>query len=315
MTEPAISIVIPNWNGLVHLRDCLEAVGRQTLRPLETILVDNGSDDGSFDFVRDSFRGVHLIGLSRNYGFAYAVNRGIEAARGELIALLNNDTEVDARWLELLASALVENEKAGSAACKMLNFFDRDIIDAAGDVLTRSGSPFSRGHGMKDDGSFDTRSPVFGACAGAALYRRKLFADVGLFDEQFISYYEDADLAFRAQLAGFTCTYVPQAVCYHKKGATTGSQYPARMMERNLTAYYVKNFPWVVLMRKLPMILGGRVRRIFRSMLAGRGRSTWRGVLEGCLLIPSMLVKRHAVQRLRIVTSGYLCSFMEGNTE
>lgn len=309
---PTVSVVIPNWNGLVHLKDCLDAVGRQTLRPLETVLVDNGSIDGSLEFVRRNYPHVHLIGLPRNLGFAYAVNRGIETARGELIALLNNDTELDDRWLENLVSAIAGDSTLGSVACKMLNFYDRSVVDAAGDGLTRFGSPYSRGYAQKDVEAFGTRELVFGTCAGAGVYRREMFERIGLFDEDFVSYYEDVDLSFRAQLAGFKCLYVPEAVCYHKRGATGAKSldYPIRMQERNLTACHVKDFPLVLLIRKFPFLLAARVRRIYRSSLAGYGKATLQGFVEGFALVPRMLRKRRAVQRTRRVSAAYVNSLM-----
>ncbi|MEK9138337.1 MAG: glycosyltransferase family 2 protein, partial [Bacteroidota bacterium] len=231
MNLPTVSIIIPNWNGVVHLEDCLNAVHRQTLKPFEVIIVDNGSTDGSFEFVQRNYPDVHMIGLSRNFGFAYAVNRGIEAARGEFIGLLNNDVDLDERWLERLATALATNNSLGSTACKMLDFYDRALLDSAGDAMTPFGSPYNRGHGEPDGEQFNRKELVFGACAGAALYRKEVFTQVGLFDEDFVSFFEDIDFSFRAQLAGFQCLYVPEAICYHKRGATGGkaSPYPVRM--------------------------------------------------------------------------------------
>ena len=316
MKSPSVSLIIPNWNGLDHLKDCLEAVARQSVRPQETILVDNGSTDDSFEYVRRNFPEVHLIGLSKNFGFAYAVNRGIEAARGEFIALLNNDTDLDTRWLEMLVSALETDPQLGSVACRMLNFYDRSFIDSAGDALSRFGSPYGRGSAQKADAGFGERELVFGACAGAALYRQKMFLHVGLFDEEFISYYEDIDLSFRAQMAGFKCLYVPEAICYHKRGATSGigMEYPIRMGERNLTAFQVKDFPLAMLVPKFPMIVASRIRRMYRSARAGWGRATLSGFIEGFTLVPSMLKKRRKVQRLRVVSIGYLNSLLKRPT-
>jgi GT2 family glycosyltransferase len=316
MNRPTVSIIIPNWNGLVHLKDCFDAIGRQTLRPLETIMVDNGSTDGSFEFVQRKYPHVHIIGLSENLGFAFAVNRGIECARGEFIALLNNDTELDSCWLEALAFALNNDPTLGSVACKMVNFYDRTLIDSAGDGLTRFGSPYSRGYRERDGVRFSRRELVFGTCAGAALYRKEVFTAVGQFDEDFVSYYEDVDLSLRAQLAGFKCLYVPEAVCYHKRGATSSNSasYPIRMQERNLTAFYIKNFPLIVLLGQLPFILASRVRRMYRSVRAGWGRPTWQGFVEGLVLVPRMLKKRRSIQRSRIVSIGYVNSLMRRRT-
>ena len=312
MNLPTVSIIIPNWNGLAHLRICFDAIGRQTLQPLETIMVDNGSTDGSFEFVRKNYSHVKILGLSSNYGFAYAINRGIETARGEYIALLNNDVDLDDHWLGNLVSAMENEVSLGSVACKMLNFYDHSLIDSAGDALTRVGSPYSRGYGEPDGPQFNTSELVFGTCAGAGLYRREVFAEVGMFDEDFVSYYEDVDFSFRSQLAGFKCLYVPKAICYHKRGATGGktSLYPIRMTERNLTAYYLKDFPLAILLGKSPFILASRIRRMYRSTRAGWGRATIQGFIEGFKLVPAMLRKRRQVQRSRVVSIKYINSLM-----
>lgn len=309
---PTASIVIPNWNGITHLKTCLDSIARQTVQPLETILVDNGSTDDSVAFVRNGYPWVTVLLLTSNHGFAVAVNRGIEHSRGEFVALLNNDIELDPRWLEVLAGSLAAQIGAGAASGKMVNFFDRTMLDGAGDAMTRFGSPYTRGFGEPDDGRYNSKEPVFGVCAGAAVFRRSLFDRVGKFDEDFISYYEDVDLAFRAQLAGFTFWYIPEAVCYHKRGATgnTMLHLPIRMQERNLTLFYLKNFPLALLAKQLPFILASRVRRMYRSTRAGYGKATLRGFLEGLALVPLMLKKRHDVQRLRVVPVTYLRSLM-----
>ena len=309
-----MSVIIPNWNGLAHLESCLDSLSQQTRPPDETIVVDNGSTDGSIPFITSRFPWVRVVPLQENMGFAFAVNRGIEAANGEFIALINNDTALAPLWVETMVEALKANDHAGSAACKMLRFFERSIIDAAGDVLTRSGSPYSRGSEEPDDGRYNSREWVFGACAGASIVRKEVFRKIGLFDEDFISYYEDVDFAFRAQLAGFRCLYVPEAICFHKRGATSValSGYAARFQERNLTCLYVKDFPALLLISKLPIILASRVRRLFRLLLAGSGMHAVRGTLEGVTLAPKMLAKRMAVQRTRTSSIAYLRTLMRG---
>ena len=312
MNLPKVSLVIPNWNGLIHLKGCFDAISRQTFQPRETIMVDNGSTDGSVEFVQRNYPHVRIVTLGENYGFAFAVNRGIETAHGDFVGLLNNDVDLDDHWLERLADALHTDQRLGSVTCRMLNFYDHSMIDSAGDALTRFGSPYSRGYREKDNARFGRRELVFGACAGAALYRREVFTRVGMFDEDFISYYEDVDLSFRAQLAGFRCLYVPEAICYHKRGATGGkvAHYPIRMGERNLTAFYIKNFPLVILLSRFPFILASRVRRMYRSARAGMGRATWEGFVEGFTLLPAMIRKRRKIQKTRVVSIGYVNSLM-----
>jgi GT2 family glycosyltransferase len=294
-----ISIVIPNWNGLEHLPTCLRSISAQTLRPDEVIVVDNGSTDGSQEYIRTNFPGVTIISIQNNRGFVAAVNCGIEAARGTLIALLNNDTELDPRWLEEFVDGLESDPSNGSAACKMLQFDHRATIDAAGDIMSRGCMPVTRGSGEPDDGRYDVGELVFGTCAGAGLYRTSMFQSLGTFDESFVSYYEDVDFAMRAQLAGFPCIYVPKAVCYHKRGATSRRLpgYPERMQERNLTALHLKNLPWNMLLLTAPVILAARTRRIVREILGGGGKAALAGLIEGLALIPSILKRRRMIQR------------------
>jgi GT2 family glycosyltransferase len=310
--RPHIAVVIPNWNGLEHLEVCLRSVLNQSAMPDEVVLVDNGSSDGSVEFMERTFPTVRCIRMGTNTGFAVAVNRGIRETQAELVVLLNNDTEVDRRWIEELTVALEADAAAGMATCKMLRFDRRDVIDGAGDALTRAGSPYTRGSGEPDGPAFNTREYVFGACGGASVYRRTMLDAIGLFDEEFISYYEDVDLSLRARLAGWQCLYVPAARCYHKRGATSARRpaYPIRMQERNLTSLYVKNYPAGVLLMRGPVILASRARRTFRAVIAGIGAATIQGMWEGMRLLPSMLRKRKAVQRLRRVDNAEFTAWM-----
>jgi GT2 family glycosyltransferase len=305
-----VSLIIPNWNGRKHLDVCLTSVAAQSKPPDRTILVDNGSSDDSVAFVAREFPWVECLALPRNLGFAAAVNHGIYASDEEFVALLNNDTELDPRWLSELLRELESDPSAGMAACKMLRFDARTTIDAAGDALTRGGSPLTLGAGEPDGEKFNRRRYVPGTCAGAALYKRGMFLRIGLFDEEFVSYYEDVDLSLRAQLAGYRCLYVPSAICYHKRGATAAllKHYPVRMQERNLTALHVKNLPAPVLLMKAPSIILGRARRLWRELLAGVGLAAIAGLFQGILRVPRMLRKRKGVLSLRAVSTEYITS-------
>jgi GT2 family glycosyltransferase len=294
----------------MHLDICLTSVAAQSKPPDRTILVDNGSADDSLAFVARKFAWVECLALPRNMGFAAAVNHGINASNEEFVALLNNDTELDPRWLSEMLRELQSDTSAGMAACKMLRFNARTTIDAAGDTLTHGGSPLTLGAGEPDGEKFNRRRYVPGTCAGAALYRREMFLRIGLFDEEFVSYYEDVDLSLRAQLAGYRCVYVPTAMCYHKRGATAAllKHYPVRMQERNLTALHVKNLPAPVILKKAPSMLLGRTRRLWRELLAGVGLAAIAGLFQGILLVPHMLRKRKGVLSLRAVSTEYITS-------
>ncbi len=221
-SAPFVSVIIPNWNGAAHLPTCLESLRRQTWRDFEVIVVDNGSEDGSLELLAREYPEVRVLALGENRGFAGACNAGIRAAQGELIVLLNNDTEADPRWLEEVVAAFGRHPEAGIVASKMLLFDRRDTFHTAGDYYRVDGRPGNRGVWQTDRGQYDREEYVFSACGGSAAYRRSMLDDVGLLDEEFFYSCEDVDLAWRAQPAGWRCVYAPRAVVYHKLSATGG---------------------------------------------------------------------------------------------
>jgi GT2 family glycosyltransferase len=215
-----ISVVIPNWNGRGWLPGCLGALAAQERAADEVIVVDNGSRDGSLEYLRDEHPEVRVIELSDNTGFAHAANLGLAVAAGECVALINADVELAPDWLARTSGALRAHPEAASVACKMLSLSDPQLVDDAGDVLRRDGVCEQRGRFGVDDGAFDAPGEVFGACAGAALYRRAAVRDVGGFHEPYFAYLEDVDLALRLRLAGWSCRYEP-AVALHAAQASS----------------------------------------------------------------------------------------------
>ena len=213
-----VCIIIPNYNGRDHLRLCCESILRQSFKDFNVTIVDNASSDDSLEFLSVNYPKFRVIRNSKNVGFAAAVNAGIKATSSEFIALLNNDTELDSQWLKHLVNSLEMDSTADFAASKMLDFSKRDIIDSAGDGLNVIFNPIARGTGMRENEFRNDRKYIFGSCAGAALYRLKLFEIIGYFDEDFFAWFEDADFNFRAQISGYKCIYIPSAVCYHKRG-------------------------------------------------------------------------------------------------
>jgi len=307
-----LSVVVPNWNGKHHLSTCLDSLRRQTLPADEIIVVDDGSSDGSVEFLHSSYPWVKTVLHQENRGLTATVNTGLAAAQGALVALLNNDTEVHPEWLERMVRALEAHPSAGSVACRMIRFDDRAVLDGAGDFMSKAASPYTRGFGEPDDGRYSAAEFIFGACAGAALYRRSVFETVGGLDEDFIFYYDDVDLSFRAQLAGFRCVYEPSAICYHKRGATIGTKAP-RFQERNLTAVQLKNIPGPLLVALFPLLLFSRARRLYRQIRQGYGRPALAGFVQGLVIIPAMYAKRRTVQRLRRVPLRYILSLFGRN--
>jgi GT2 family glycosyltransferase len=305
-----VTVVIPNWNGERFLRLCLDSLRRQTFPDFETVVVDNGSSDGSLSLVKRAFPEVRALPLGKNRGFSAAVNAGIGASGAELVALLNNDTEQDPGWLAALVRAADEHPEVGLFSSKLVDLHDRRLLDGAGDALRSSGLPYRLGHGERDRGQFDTPSYVFSACGAAALYRRAMLDDVGLFDEDFVSYCEDGDLSFRAQLAGYRCRYVPDAVVYHMGSATTGgkrSPTATRLGTQNGINMLVKNLPATLAWRMLPSIMAGQLSRALTVGLSpGGARAYLEGLAGARRHLPGMLEKRREIQKRRRVPDDYI---------
>ncbi|MCI0450439.1 MAG: glycosyltransferase family 2 protein, partial [Chlorobi bacterium] len=209
-----ISIVIPNYNGVEHLKTLFPSLKNQTYKDYKVILADNGSEDESFAFTSAEFPDRIIIAIGYNSGFAKAVNEGIKYSlknlNSEYILLLNNDTELEPDFLKTAVITFNKQREASIIAVKMLNYYNRDTIDDCGDFIkSGGGSPLARGHNEKDTGQYDEAEFIFGASAGAAFYKSEIFQSVGFFDEKFFAYYEDIDFSFRAQLMGYKCFYQP----------------------------------------------------------------------------------------------------------
>lgn len=255
--EAGLDIVIPNYNGRQFLETCLASIFRQAFTSFQVIVVDNGSADGSVAFLQDRFPAVKVIALQENTGFSAAVNRGIVAGHCPLVFLLNNDTELAPDCLQELARAAEEFDDAFFAP-KMLSFREREILDGAGEGYLRGGVGYRLGTMERDSEVYSKERRVFGACGGAALYRRAMLERIGLFDEDFFAYLEDVDLNFRANRAGFSCRYVPSARVYHIGSATTGSKinpFTVRLSTRNNLYLLLKNYPVSMLFRFLPAMV------------------------------------------------------------
>jgi GT2 family glycosyltransferase len=201
----------------------------------------------------DCFPDFGYLRLPSNLGFAKAVNRGIEKVETEFIALLNNDTEADPRWIEAGSAIFEQHPECGIVASKIVNYWQRDRLDSAGDRYLRSGLPLKRGSGQAIS-AFARVEPVLGASAGAAFYRRRLFEQVGLFDENYYMYLEDVDLSLRARLAGFNCLYTPEAVVFHMEAASDPDNPGNRGEPRPLVVYSDTRVYWITRNRWLLMI-------------------------------------------------------------
>jgi GT2 family glycosyltransferase len=274
-----VSVVIPTWNGRKLLAAALASLREQRFRDYEVLVVDNGSTDGTAAHVRAEHPEAELLELAENHGFAGAVNAGIGRARGEYVALLNNDMEPDPGWLAELVAALDGDPRAGSAASKLRMLREPGVLDGAGDVVTWYGATWRRGHGEPDRGQYDAPGVVASPCAGAALYRRRALEEVGGFDERFFAYLEDADWGLRAQLAGWPCLWVPTAVAYHLGGATSRrmGDLETELIARNTLALVLKSFPVGRLVVWSPLLVAYQAWVLAQAV----GRGSWRAVLRG----------------------------------
>lgn len=313
-TGPLLSIIIPNWNGARFLPTCLDSLARQTAPPLEVIVVDNGSGDGSQALLQESYPWVKLLALGENRGFTGACNAGIEAAQGALVALLNNDTEVEPHWVAAITDAFARHADVGSVASKMLLFDQRDHFHTTGDFFTTGGRPGNRGVWQKDEGQYDREEYVFSACGGSAVYRREMLDEIGLLDNDFFFSGEDVDLGWRAQLAGWRCLYTPRAIVYHHLSATGGGVTASYYDGRNLIFILAKNYPAALWRRYGWQVLKTQIRLALEALRAWRGlaaRARLRGMCAGVFGLPRALGKRRAVQARRKVSIEYLDSLLK----
>jgi GT2 family glycosyltransferase len=314
-----ISVVIVNWNRRSFLDSCLTSLARQNGAEFETIVVDNGSDDGSAEMAEAEF-GARVIRNSGNRGFCAANNQGIAAARGEFVALLNNDAEAEPGWLAALYRACTHSPEIGMAASKVLVWEDPRRIDKVGHLIYPDGQNKGRGSGALDTGQFDREEEVLWPDGCAAMYRKEMLDRIGGFDEDFFAYGDDAELGLRARIAGWKCMYTPEAVVRHHRGSTLGKDSARRLelIERNRLLLAFKLFPWSLLWLN-PFYFAARVAAGYGAARRGAGDTAyfpgasgqWRmamafvkGDLGALRLLPRMLRKRTAIRRLRRLSPG-----------
>ncbi len=310
--QPDVSVVIVTWNGRQHLDTCLSGVGSQRDVSVETILVDNGSTDGTAEHVRARYPSVKLVALTENRGFAGGNNAGVREARGRFVAFLNNDTSADPRWLRALMSGVDEANGFALVTSRIVYMHDPDTIDSAGDGVLRWGGAFKRHHGEPASAAAVTQE-VFGVCGAACMMPRAVFEEVGGFDEDFFASHEDVDLSYRARLRGYRCRYVADAVVRHVGSATLGTVSPFSVFhgQRNLEWMYFKDTPGSLLLRTLPghLVYGLAAGVHFaRIGLLGPYLRAKAAAVAG---LPRMLRKRAAVQRGRRVGASAIAPLLD----
>lgn len=302
--SPRVVVVIVNWNGRHFLDRCLKAVLTQTHEDFEIVLADNGSTDGSVSFVRERFPSVRIITNRENRGFATASNQAIRASDSEFVATLNNDTEADPAWLEELVRVAETHKQVGACASRMLFAHRPQVINSAGIALDRAGIAWDWRGGETDDPEERKPGEVFGACAGAALYRRAMLEEIGLFDKDFFAYLEDVDLAWRAQWAGWRALSVPTArvLHFHSGTAVEGSPFKNRLLGRNKVWLIAKNYPWPQLLWHLPVILFYDIGSLPYTLIVRGNWGPVRGRIDGLKTLRSALRKRRAVNSLKRIS-------------
>jgi len=301
-SAPLVSVVIVTWNGRQYLEACLTAVAAQEGVSVETIVVDNASTDGTVDYVRERFPWVRVVALDTNRGFAGGNNAGVREARGTFVALLNNDAVPERGWLHALLRGVNDQDGSLLVTSRIVYMHDPSVIDSAGDGFLRWGGAFKRHHGGRVETSGDSME-VFGICGAACLMPRRVFDELGGFDEDFFVSHEDVDLSYRARLLGYRCRYVADAVVRHHGSATIGrvSGFGVFHGQRNLEWLYVKDTPAALLLRTLPGHVIYTVAAGLHFARAGAFGAFVRAKLAAVAGLPRMLRKRSQIQRARRV--------------
>lgn len=279
-----ITVVIPNYNGIKYLEECLASLRVQEGAPgYEVLVVDNGSGDGSVEYMQEQFPEVRVICLSDNTGFCYAVNLGIKESDAPYVVLLNNDTKCHKHFLKELYEAIQDKPMVFSVGASMRMWDKEELLDGAGDNYCALGWAYSRGKG-KSAQKYAAPCKIFSACAGAAIYRRSVFEQIGYFDELHFAYFEDLDIGYRALIHGYQNFYEPGAQVVHYGSASTGSRYNEWKTEKaSANSVYVigKNMPLLQWVWNLPFLLLGFLVKFLFFSIKGMGKIYIKGLFTG----------------------------------
>lgn len=284
-----VSVVIPNYNGKEYLENCMESLMNQTFKNFEIVLVDDASSDNSAKDIMDKYGNgngqtdIRYIFHNENKGFAQSVNDGIKASKAEYVILLNNDTIADKKFVYAMLKSILRSDKIFSVSAKMLSMKDKSIMDDGGDYYCLLGWAFSPDKDKKAD-KCNKRKRIFSACGGAAIYRKKILEEIGMFDSAHFAYLEDVDVGYRAGLYGYINIYEPDAVVIHAGSASSGSRYnafKAKLTARNNIYLIYKNMPGYQLVINSPWIIVGTLIKLIFYIRKGLGKAYFDGILEG----------------------------------
>ena len=293
-----VTIIIPNYNGKHFMEPCLASLNEQTCRDFKILIVDNASTDGSLEYMEQTYPDIEVLALDSNYGFSRAVNEGIRHADTPYVILLNNDTTVDSRYVEEMIRAIEVSDRIFSVSSKMIQMYHPDLIDSAGDLYTLMGWGVCRGAG-RPVSNYTEDDTVFTACAGAAIYRRSVFDEIGFFDESHFAYLEDMDLCWRARIHGWKSWYEPDAEVFHVGSATSGSRYNRfkvlHSAGNNLYMIY-KNMPLAQMLLNLPFLLVGFLIKYLFFVKKGLGKDYREGLARGF-----ELCRKHKDRKVRFL--------------
>lgn len=302
------TVVIPNYNGAAYLRECLLSLSQQKGISFETIVVDNGSEDGSRQLVMEEFPEVKLICMGENTGFCRAVNTGIENAVTPYVILLNNDTKADKYYVARMTHAIEQDKRIFSVSAKMLSMKDSDKIDDAGDYYCALGWAYARGKG-KSAAKYNSQKEIFAACGGAAIYRRRIFEEIGRFDNNHFAYLEDIDIGYRAKIYGYKNIYSPEGIVYHEGSGYSGSRYNAfkvSLSSKNSIYLIAKNMPLAQILINLPLLTAGFIIKTAFFLKKGLGREYVRGLWQGIRFCFTKEAAQHKV-KFQIRHMGNYC--------
>ena len=307
-----VSVIVPNWNGIHLVGMCLDSLKKLDFEDFEVILVDNGSADGSREMIEKDYPWVQLLKLSENMGFAVACNKGYLASKGEYVVLLNNDIEVESFWLRELYEGMERHPECGMGTSRMMFLHDRAAFYNTGDLFHVWSAGGGRGQGEKDVGQYDKEEYVFGACAGAGIYRRSMIEEIGLFDGDFFIFAEDVDLNLRAQRRGFKTVYLPSAKVYHVGTATVGlySDRYVYLCKRNDIFVLIKNYSLAMYIKYFQSILRHQFLDIIYFAERGQGGVLFKSKLDALKWIWRMLVRRNRNMRFQTVPDSAIESLM-----
>jgi hypothetical protein len=324
---PRISIIVLNWNGKQHLETCFNSIKEQTYTDFETILVDNGSEDGSVELVKEKFPWVKLIPLPKNIGFPRGNNVGIKHSKGDYVLTLNNDTKLDKDCLKNIAEEIEKNPDIGMFSLKMVFFYEKDLINSTGTLIYKDGSAMNRGMKQEDKGQFEEIEEILGPCAGAGVYKKEMLEEIKFgedeyFDKDFHIYLEDVDLALRAQMKGWKSLYIPKAIVKHVHSATMQAKSPLKLYlsERNRIWYTLKDFPIASFLKSPKYTLkrylalakktkgSEKMSKFKKSDLALALLKAW---IVGIFYIPKFLNKRRKIQKNKKLTKKEFYELLE----